>query len=111
MRVSVRNLMVMVALLLGLALAVPVFAKGNSTTFTLTDATKVAGNTLAPGDYQVAINDTTATFKHRGKVVAEVKGAWKKAPAKDGQDAIVRSSNGDILEIHLQGHDSYFAVS
>ena len=111
MRVSRSSLVGIIALLLGLALAVPSFAKGNSTTFTLATATKVAGNTLAPGDYQVAISDTTATFKQHGKLVAEVKGEWKKTANKDGQDWIVRSSNGDILEIHLQGHDSYFAVS
>jgi hypothetical protein len=110
MRVSARYLVVLTALVLGLALAAPSFAKGNSTTFTLTDTTKVAGNSLAPGEYQVAVSDTTATFKHHGKVVAEVKGEWKKASGKDGQDAIVRSSNGEILEIHLQGHDSYFVV-
>jgi len=110
MRVSTRNLAVLIALALGLALALPSFAKGSFATFTLADSTKVAGNTLPAGEYQVAVNDTTATFKHNGKVVAEVKGEWKKATSKDGQNAIVRSSDGAILEIHLQGRDSYFVV-
>ena len=110
MRVSIRSFAVLIALVLGLALALPSYAKGNFTTFTLTDATKVAGNTLPPGEYQVAVDGKSATFKHNGKVVAEVKGEWKKASGRETQNSIVRSTGGDILEIHLQGRDSYFVV-
>jgi hypothetical protein len=110
MRVSIRGFAVLIALALGLALAAPTFAKGNTTTFNLGDATKVAGKTLPPGEYQVAVDGTTATFKHNGKVVAEVKGEWKKASGKEEQNSIVRSTGGEVLEIHLQGRDSYFVV-
>ena len=110
MRVSIRGFAVIIALAVGLALASPTFAKGSYTTFSIGDATKVAGNTLPAGEYQVAVDGTTATFKHNGKVVAEVKGEWKKAPGKESQNSIVRSTSGEILEIHLQGHDGYFVV-
>ena len=110
MRVSARHLVVLLALVVGLALAAPSIAKNNSTTFTLSGSSKLAGSSLPPGDYQVAFSDTTATFRQHGKVVAEAKGEWKKSPAKEAQDSIVRSSDGSILEIHIQGRDSYFVV-
>jgi hypothetical protein len=110
MSVSGRNLAVLIALVLGLALATSTFAKGNSTTFSLSQTMKLAGTTLPAGDYQVVLSDTTATFKQRGKVVAEAHGQWNKATAKDAVDAIVRDSDGRILEIHLEGRDSYFVI-
>jgi hypothetical protein len=111
MRVSARNFVALFALVLGLALAIPTFAKGHSTTFSLTDSIKVAGNTLPAGDYQVVVSDSTATFKHNGKVVAEAKGEWKKLTSRETQDAIVRDADGRVLEIHLEGRDSCFVIS
>jgi len=111
MRVSVRNFFTLFVLVLGLALAIPVMAKGHSTNFSTTDSFKVAGNTLPAGDYQVVLSDSTAMFKHNGKVVAEAKGEWKKSTTKDTEDSVLRNSDGSILEIHLEGHDSYFVVS
>jgi hypothetical protein len=111
MRVSLRSLTAVIALVLGFALAAPVFAKPTSATVTLSHSAKVAGATLAPGEYRVVLDDTKATFKQNGKVVAEATGQWKKANSRDLADGIVRDGDDRILEIHLEGRDSYFVIS
>jgi len=111
MRVSVRSIAVSLALILGLALVLPVFANGRSATITLNDTSKVSGTTLPPGDYKVVFTDSKVTFEHRGKVLAEATGQWKKAPMREYENSVVRDGDGRILEIHIQGHDSYFVVS
>ena len=111
MRVSVCKIAVSIALILGLAVALPVFANGRSATITLNDTAKVSGTTLPPGDYKVVFTDSKVTFEHRGKVLAEANGQWKKAPVREYENAVVRDGEGRILEIHIQGQDSYFVVS
>ena len=110
MRVSARSFAVIIALVLGLALAAPTYAKPSSTTITLSSASKVSGTSLPAGEYQLVVNDTSIAFKHKGKVVAEVTGQWKKASAMEHQDSVVRDGDGRILEIHLSGRDTYFVV-
>ena len=110
MRVSVCKIAVSIALILGLAVALPVFANGRSATITLNDTARVSGVTLPPGDYKVVFTDSKVTFEHRGKVLAEANGQWKKAPVREYENAVVRDMEGRILEIHIQGHDSYFVV-
>ena len=111
MGVSRRSFVVFIALLVGLALAAPTFAKEASMSFTLSHMAKVAGTTLQPGDYQVVLDETKATFKQRGKVVAEANGQWKPNHGKDAVGALVRDEEGRILEIHIQGRDTFFALS
>ena len=110
MRVSRRSLTVVMALVLGLVMAASAFAKPASATVTLSQSAKVAGATLAPGEYRVVLNDTKVTFKLDGKVVAEANGQWKKANSKFLSDGIVRDGNGQILEVHVGGRDSFFVI-
>ncbi len=110
MRVSVRSLVVLLALVVGLALAAPTFAKGNSASFTLANAAKIGSTTLPAGDYHLVVKDSSITFEQHGKVVAEANGQWKKSPIKEYQDSVVRDGDGRIVEIHLQGRDTYFVV-
>jgi len=106
-----RSLAVFIAVLVGFALAAPAFAKGTSVTISLSETAKVSSATLPPGDYRVVLDDTKATFKRDGKVVAEVNGQWKKEAGRQLSSGFVRDSEGRILEIHVEGRDSYFAVS
>jgi hypothetical protein len=109
-----RSFAVFIAVLAGFALAAPAFAKGASGTsvsISISETAKVANATLPPGDYRVVLDDTKATFKRAGKVVAEVNGQWKKEAAKQLSSGFVRDSKGRILEIHIEGRDSYFVVS
>jgi hypothetical protein len=111
MSVSRRSIVVFVALLVGLALAGPSFAKGTSVSFSLSQTAKVSNATLPPGDYKVVLDDTKATFKQGNKVIAEANGQWKKNSGKAVADAVVSNTDGRILEIHIEGRDTYFAVS
>ena len=110
MRVSGRSLTFVIALILGLVLAAPAFAKPASVTVTLSHSAQVAGATLAPGEYRVVLDDTKASFKLNGKVVAEATGQWKKADSKDPADGIVRDGDDRILEVHKEGRASYFVI-
>ena len=111
MGVCRRSFVILIALLVGLALAAPTFAKETAVTFSFSQTTKVAGATLPPGDYQVVLNETKATFKQHGKILAEANGQWKKNSGRASYDAIVHDAEGRILEIHIEGRDTYFAVS
>jgi len=107
-----RSIAVFIAVLAGFALAAPAFAKGGtSVTISISETAKVASATLPPGDYRVVLDETKATFKRDGKVVAEVNGQWKKEAGRQLSSGFVRDSEGRILEIHVEGRDSYFAVS
>ena len=110
MRVSVRSFVVLLALVVGLALAAPTFAKGNSTSFTLAYAAKIGATTLPAGDYHLVMKDNAIAFEQHGKVVAEATGQWKKSTGRENLDSVVRDGDGRILEIHLQGRDTYFVV-
>jgi archaeosine-15-forming tRNA-guanine transglycosylase len=106
-----RSFAVFIAVLVGVALAAPAIAKDTWVTISISETAKVANATLPPGDYRVVLDETKATFKRDGKVVAEVTGQWKKEPARQISSGFVRDSQGRILEIHIEGRDTYFAVS
>ena len=95
-----RNIAVFIAVLVGFAFAAPAFAKGGtSVTISISETARVATATLPPGDYRVVLDETKATFKRDGKVVAEVNGQWKKESGRQLSDGFVRDSGGRILEI------------
>jgi hypothetical protein len=110
MRVSARSLVVLLAMVVSLALAAPMFARGDSASITLATAAKVGSITLPAGDYHLLVKDNSIAFEQHGKVVAEASGQWKKSSAREYQDSVVRDGDGRVLEIHLQGRDSYFVV-
>jgi hypothetical protein len=110
MRVSRRSLTVVIALVLGLALAVPAFAKPVSATVTLSQSAKVAGAILAPGEYRVVLDENKATFKLNGRVVAEATGQWKKADSRALADGVLRGADDQLREIYVGGRDSYFLI-
>jgi len=111
MGVSRRNsTAVAVALLAALVLAIPVFAKPDRAAITLTRTCQAGSASLPAGNYQMLFDGNKVSFLHNGKMVAEITGEWRKAPAKVESTSVSYEANGRIIEIRLQGRDSYLAV-
>ena len=111
MGVSKRNVVVAVALLVAIALATPVFARASRTNITLTDACQLAGTKLPPGEYVMVVDGNTVTVLHNNKVVVTATGEWKKADSKFRESGFACNSEGHVVQVRVEGRDSYLAIS
>jgi len=111
MGVSRRNVMVTIALLAVLALAMPVLARPSRTNITLTDACQLAGTKLAPGEYVMVVDGNTVTVLHNNKVVVKTTGEWKKADSKFHDSGFACNSEGRVVQVRVEGRDSYLEIS
>jgi hypothetical protein len=78
--------------------------------FTIQNATSLAGQSIAPGDYKVSVTDTQLTMSKNGKVVAQVAVQWKDETSKPHYSTIVTEGN-KITEFHFGGKNRFVAVS
>ena len=78
--------------------------------FTIQNATSLAGQSIAPGDYKVTVTETQLTMSKDGKVVAQVPVQWKDETTKATRSAIVMDGN-KITEFHFGGKNRYVAVA
>ena len=111
MGVSRRNFVAFVALVAALALAIPVFARASRTTITLTDACQLAGTKLPPGEYVMVVDGNKVTVLHNNKVVVTATGEWKKADGKFRDSGFACNSEGRVVQIRVEGRDSYLEIS
>jgi len=110
MGVTRRSIVALVALLATIALAFPVYAHPDRTDLTLSRTCLVGQASLQAGQYKVEFNGDKVSFIHKGKVVAEANGEWKKTPGKTLNSSVIYQEDGRIIEIHVAGRDSYFVV-
>jgi len=110
MGVTRRNFVALVALVATLALAFPVFAHPDRTDVLLSRTCLVGNASLQPGQYTVEFVGNKASFLHKGKVVAEATGEWKKVAQKVLNSSVSYEDNGRIIEIRVAGKDSYFEL-
>ncbi len=111
MGVSRRNsCAVAVALLAVLALAIPTLARPDRAEIVLSRTCHVGSASLPPGTYQVVFDGNKVSFLRESKVIAEATGEWRKADRKLEDTGVRYEESGRIVEIRLQGRDSYFAI-
>jgi len=107
MGVSRKHAVVAVALLVALALAMPVLARPSRTNLTLTDACQLAGTKLPPGEYVMVVDGNTVTVLHNNKVVVKATGEWKKADSKFHDSGFACNAEGHVVQVRVEGRDSY----
>jgi len=94
------------AVLVVLALAVPVLAKPMRATIALGQNAKLAGTQLKPGSYTVIADETKVVVKKGSKVVAEAPAKWAESKTKaSGSSVILRGD--EIAEIRIGGSTKY----
>ena len=89
------------------AMTLPALAKPNSNatvkaSFVITAATKVGSTTLAPGNYDVAVEGNQATFVRNGKTVAQVPCTLKTLSTK-AQHTELNADHDQLAEIQISG--------
>ena len=98
---SSRMLYRELAIVMGLTLAIPLWAKPLKKSITLYSPARVGNTALPAGKYELILNDKEATFEKDNKIVAATPYQWKQI-AKSPVDAIV--FNKDVLtEIEFSG--------
>jgi hypothetical protein len=97
-------------LFLFLSLSVGAFAKTKSTDIEIYRPTQLAGTTLAPGTYKVAVDTTGSTaqvtFSRNGKQVATATGQVVQLATKSQNNAVVTNTSSSVPtidEIDLEG--------
>jgi hypothetical protein len=110
MGVSRRNFAAFVALVVALALAIPVFARASRTTLTLTDHCVLAGTKIPPGEYVMVVDGNKVTLLHNNKVFATATGEWKKADGKSSFSGFACNAQGQVVQVRVEGRDSYLAI-
>jgi hypothetical protein len=111
MRVSTLIAALVLVLSIGLqSLSAKDSKADTSAIFTLQNATSLAGQSIAPGDYKVTVTETQLTRSKGGKVVAQVPVQWKDETTKATRSAIVTDGN-KITEFHFGGKNRYVAVA
>lgn len=97
-----------IALLVAIALAVPVFAKPFAKTINLNQNAKLGRAELQAGEYRLLIDGNKATVQKAGKVVAESGGRWEERSAKSNYDSLLISDNGQVKEVRFSGQSRVF---
>jgi hypothetical protein len=105
-----KNIVVAIALLAMLALAMPVLARPDRGEITVSRNCLVGTTAIQAGTYKLTFDGNKVSFLQHGKVVAEANGEWKKLPSKIYDTSVIYETNGRIIEIRLQNHDSLFAL-
>jgi hypothetical protein len=95
----------LLATLILLTLAAPVWARTHSATAISDGTTTVGGTQLKAGDYQLKIEDngTQLQVLQNGKVVAQVPVQWIQLPKKATDSAVVLDNN-QIIEVDFGGN-------
>jgi hypothetical protein len=85
-------------------LAFPVWAHTETTTVGISNPTAIAGTQLAPGEYEVKVQDAAnqVSVIRDGKVVAEVPCHWIQLPKKADSSEIILTKN-QITQIDFRG--------
>jgi len=94
----------LVAALILLTLAAPVWARTHSATAISDGTTTVAGTQLKAGDYQLKIQDNGTQLQviQDGKVVSQVPVKWIQLPQKSSDNEVVLDNN-QIVEVDFGG--------
>ena len=101
--------LLLLAVILGLALAMPAMADTLSKGITLYNPAKLGGTELKAGDYWLLFDGAKVTLKQGKKVVAEAKAEWVDVTTASQGDSII-VDNGAISEIRIGGRKRVIKV-
>jgi hypothetical protein len=115
---SRRPLSLALSVLAALAVAMPMAArdasaknaKATTTTMDILSAATLGGKQVEPGTYTIEADESTVTFLHNGKIVAQAPAQWKDETRKPSTSNIV-TENNQIKEIHFGGKMRYVEVA
>ncbi len=99
------------ALLAGLALAVPAFAKPFTKTISIAQTAKLGKSELKAGEYRLEIEGNKATVQRGRQVVAESEGRWEDRGTKSAYDSVLLDENGQVKEVRFAGQLRVFVFS
>ena len=105
-----KSLLRIVALLVVVAMAVPMMAKPMSKNISLTQKARVGSTVLDAGNYQLLIDGTRVTVKKGRQVVAQVEGQWEQLAKSPDYTSILLGDNGEVKEIRFQGEKRYLVI-
>jgi hypothetical protein len=93
-----------IAIVVGLTLALPVWAKPLKKSIELYSPARLGNKALLAGQYELIVDDKTAmaTFEKNNKVVAEIPYQLIRV-AKASTDALVFDEKGELTEIDFSG--------
>ncbi|HVO56334.1 MAG TPA: hypothetical protein VMT51_01435 [Dongiaceae bacterium] len=100
-----------VALSMSAAMTVPTFAKPYTKTINISQGAKFGKATVQAGEYELSIENTTATV-HRGKqTLAQSEGRWEDRDTKSPYTAVLVGENGQVKEVRFAGEKRVFVFS
>ncbi len=99
------------ALVAGLAVTVPLFAKPVTKALPINHAVKVGKIDVRAGDYRATIDDNHLTLLAGKKVVAESAGRWETRDTKSPYTGIVADANWRVMELRFEGNANVFVLS
>ncbi|MGD0957661.1 MAG: hypothetical protein ABR953_12665 [Candidatus Acidiferrales bacterium] len=114
---SRRPLSFVLSVLVALAVAIPIAARGAyakdskvTATMDLFNATMLGGKQIEPGTYRISADDAKVTVERDGKMIAEAPVQWKDETSKPSYSKIV-TENNQIKEIHFSGKMRYIQIA
>jgi len=110
-RMKTNSFVRSMALLAGIAVAVPAFAKPFTKTISIAQAAKVGKSELKAGEYRLEIEGTKATVQKGKQVVAESEGRWEDRSSKSEYNAVLIGENGQVREVRFAGQARVFVFS
>jgi hypothetical protein len=99
------------ALLIALAMAVPVFAKPFTKTINLSQTAKIGKASLQAGEYQLSIDGNKATVQKGKNTIAESEGRWEDRDTKSDYTSILLGENGQVREVRFAGQKRVFVFT
>ena len=98
------------ALLVALAMAVPVFAKPFTKTISLSQTAKIGKASLQAGEYRLSIDGNKATVQKGKNTIAESEGRWEDRDTKAQYNSVVSNGDGKVIELRFEGKKSVFVL-
>jgi hypothetical protein len=99
------------ALLVALAMVVPVFAKPFTKTISISQSAKFGAASVQAGEYLLSIDGNKATVQKGKSTVAVSEGRWEERDAKSQYTSIVVGGDGQVREVRFAGEKKVFVFN
>ena len=99
------------ALLVALAMVVPVFAKPFTTTISISQSAKFGTASVQAGEYLLSIDGNKATVQKGKSTMAVSEGRWEQRDAKSDYTSIVVGGDGQVKEVRFAGQKKVFVFN
>ena len=99
------------ALLVALAMAVPVFAKPFTKTISLSQTAKIGKASLQAGEYRLSIDGNKATVQKGKNTIAVSEGRWEDRDSKPDYTSVLLGENGQVREVRFAGQRRVFVFT